>query len=335
MALTTPIGSNPWLVSSTIGTQGDNYNLTLKTAGTLLDRNIDISIKASLTERTVSFTSTALAINSLTPSFSTNMTTSDSGTYYIWPNASTQTNSPKVSYTNSAGYVPAHTNAAAVTIASVSSTATGTSVYIPTANLTTTGGGLTASANAAITIGDIYLSDGSYYISAIGAGVIKRASVKTVLTSGYTPANTNTAAIAADTFSLNAIGSTKTIPAAAGTTTITGGTIKMNSPTTANVSFSTTAPTYSGIYIKAIAAQSAAITASAKITTAGYTPTNDSFSTSTKTISTSSRTYYITGVTLENNSTFDITIPNGAETPITLHFSVDGNGNTTISEGGV
>jgi hypothetical protein len=178
------------------------------------------------------------------------MTTSDSGTYYIEPSAFAQTNSPKVSYTNSAGYIAAHTNSAAVTLASVSSTVTASKVYVP---------------------------------------------------------------------------------AAAGTVAITGGTVKMSTPTTAHVSFSTTAPTYSGIYIKAIASQSAKISATVSITASGYTPTNSSFALSSKTISTVSATYYITGVTLENNSAFDITIPNGAESPITLHFSVDSNGNTTIS----
>ena len=249
MALTIPTGSNPWLVSSTIGTQGGTYNLTLSTAGTLLDRNIEISVKANLTTRTPSFTNTTLTINTLYPDFSTNMTTAGTGTYYVQPNAFAQTNSPKVSYTNSAGYIAAHTNAAAITLASVSSSATGDLVYIPTAS---------------------------------------------------------------------------------GAVTVTGGTIKMSNPTAANVSFSTTKPTYNNIYIKAITSQNTAITATAT-TTSGYTPQNNSFATSSKTISTVSATYYITGVTLENNSVFDITIPNGAESPITLHFSVDSNGNTTIS----
>ena len=254
MALTPPTGSNPWLVSSTISTQGSSYNLTLATAGQLLDRNIEVSVKANLTTRTPTFTSTALAINTITPSFSTNMTTSTTGTYYIEPSAFAQTNSPKVSYTNSAGYIAAHTNAAAITLASASSTVTGASVYIP---------------------------------------------------------------------------------AAAGIVTITGGTVKMSTPTTAHVSFSTTAPGYSGIYIKAIASQSAKISASVSITTSGYTPVNSSFASTSKAISTVSSTYYITGVTLENNSVFDITIPNGTGSTITLHFAVDASGNTTIGEGGI
>jgi len=42
---------------------------------------------------------------------------------------------------------------------------------------------------------------------------------------------------------------------------------------------------------------------------------------------------YITGVTLTNGKSFDITVPNGAEPAITFHFSVDNNGNTTVTSG--
>lgn len=42
-------------------------------------------------------------------------------------------------------------------------------------------------------------------------------------------------------------------------------------------------------------------------------------------------TYYATGVTLTNGKSFDITVPNGSEQTITFHFSVDSNGNTTIT----
>lgn len=41
--------------------------------------------------------------------------------------------------------------------------------------------------------------------------------------------------------------------------------------------------------------------------------------------------YYLTGVTLGNGKSFDITVPNGNSDPITYHFSVDSNGNTTIT----
>lgn len=41
--------------------------------------------------------------------------------------------------------------------------------------------------------------------------------------------------------------------------------------------------------------------------------------------------YYLTGVTLGNGKSFDITVPNGSSGTVTFHFSVDANGNTTIS----
>lgn len=42
---------------------------------------------------------------------------------------------------------------------------------------------------------------------------------------------------------------------------------------------------------------------------------------------------YINGVVLENGKSFDITVPNGSSGTLTYHFSVDANGNTTITEG--
>ena len=43
-------------------------------------------------------------------------------------------------------------------------------------------------------------------------------------------------------------------------------------------------------------------------------------------------TYYITGITLNNGKSFNVTVPNGNST-ITFNFTVDNNGNTTITEG--
>lgn len=42
-------------------------------------------------------------------------------------------------------------------------------------------------------------------------------------------------------------------------------------------------------------------------------------------------TYYATGVTLGSGNRFDITVPNGSSGTITFHFSVDANGNTTVT----
>lgn len=42
-------------------------------------------------------------------------------------------------------------------------------------------------------------------------------------------------------------------------------------------------------------------------------------------------TYYLTGITLGNSKTFDITVPNGASSPVTFRFAVDASGNTTVT----
>ena len=42
-------------------------------------------------------------------------------------------------------------------------------------------------------------------------------------------------------------------------------------------------------------------------------------------------TYYATGVTLGNGKAFDITVPDGTNSTVTFHFSVDAEGNTTIT----
>lgn len=42
-------------------------------------------------------------------------------------------------------------------------------------------------------------------------------------------------------------------------------------------------------------------------------------------------TYYATGVTLTNGKSFSVTVPNGANGNITFNFSVDADGNTTIT----
>ena len=42
-------------------------------------------------------------------------------------------------------------------------------------------------------------------------------------------------------------------------------------------------------------------------------------------------TYYATGVTLGNGKSFSVTVPNGSSGTVTFNFSVDANGNTTIT----
>ena len=64
--------------------------------------------------------------------------------------------------------------------------------------------------------------------------------------------------------------------------------------------------------------------------TQGWQPTiNTTMASSTETWS--GNTYYLSGVTLTNGKTFNITIPNGSNGTLTLHFAVDSNGNTTIT----
>ena len=121
---------------------------------------------------------------------------------------------------------------------------------------------------------------------------------------------------------------------AAGTNTISGGAASCDKSSSANITMNSSDAYTNGISVTFTGGHAAA-TATAAITTAGYTAQNASFATGTLAASTTNSTYYVQGVTLTTPSSgtrqFDITVPNGAGTPVTFHFSVDSSGNTTIT----
>jgi hypothetical protein len=146
----------------------------------------------------------------------------------------------------------------------------------------------------------------------------------TLDTSGETPMVTGPAGYYISNISKNlgkAVGSIDMVPG--------NGSCSYDSSSSTNVTVSDT--NTSGV--KVVFTGSGSVSAVAKITTAGYTPTNTSFATGTSTSSNSiPATKYITGVTLTNETEFDITVPNGSsDETVTFHFVVDGNGNTTIT----
>lgn len=121
---------------------------------------------------------------------------------------------------------------------------------------------------------------------------------------------------------------------AVGSNSISGGAVTCTNSGSANVSISTTDTYASGVSVTFTGSRAAA-TATAAITTAGYAATNANFATGTLAAGSANSTYYIQGITLTtpNSGTrqFDITVPNGEESPVTFHFSVDSSGNTTIT----
>lgn len=65
----------------------------------------------------------------------------------------------------------------------------------------------------------------------------------------------------------------------------------------------------------------------------GWVTQNDNASASAAVASSTwnGTTYYATGVTLTNGKSFSVTVPNGSSGTITFNFTVDSNGNTTIT----
>ena len=121
---------------------------------------------------------------------------------------------------------------------------------------------------------------------------------------------------------------------AAGTNTISGGGVSCSKTASANVTVNTSDSYTNGISVTFTGSRAAA-TATAAITTEGFAATNASFATGNLAADSAASTYYIQGVTLTKPSSgtrqFDITVPNGSNTTVTFHFSVDSSGNVTIT----
>ena len=127
---------------------------------------------------------------------------------------------------------------------------------------------------------------------------------------------------------------TGTMGNAAGTNSITGGSVSCSKTNSNNVTMSTS-DTYTNGVQMTFTGRRAAATATAAITTAGYAATNAGFAVDHLGADSATSTYYIQGVTLTTPSSgtrqFDITVPNGSGGTVTIHFTVDSSGNTVIS----
>lgn len=126
------------------------------------------------------------------------------------------------------------------------------------------------------------------------------------------------------------------IDSAVGSNAISGGAVTCDLGSSSNIVISKTDTYSSGILVNFTGSRAQA-TATAKVTTAGFAALNNSFATATLSSgSAASGNYYVQGITLTKPTSgtrqFDITVPNGNST-ITFHYSVDSNGNTTITEG--
>lgn len=125
-----------------------------------------------------------------------------------------------------------------------------------------------------------------------------------------------------------------TVNAQGATPSFTGGTpsgtATINSTTNCNISSNNT----SGIIITTGGTCSrAALTYSSAVNgwvtaSNGATPNGAGASSS---INLTPTTYYLTKVKLTNGKSFQIEVPNGSENPITFTFTVDNQGNTTIT----
>ena len=125
-----------------------------------------------------------------------------------------------------------------------------------------------------------------------------------------------------------------TINAPAATPVVTGGGLNNKGATATFTNMTTSSTDTSGVAILAKGtAGRAAITYNGNVNgwvtaNSGATPSGGgAVSASTW----NGTTYYATGVTLTNGKSFNITVPNGNSDSITFHFSVDDNGNTTVT----
>lgn len=124
------------------------------------------------------------------------------------------------------------------------------------------------------------------------------------------------------------------INSAVGSATISGGSLS-SSTSSSNVVASATDTYNSGVSLS-ITSERTAISAVTKVTSAGFAAQNNNFASASDSAKSATNNFYVQGVTLTVPSAgasrqFDITVPNGNST-ITFHFTVDSNGNTTITE---
>lgn len=124
------------------------------------------------------------------------------------------------------------------------------------------------------------------------------------------------------------------INSAVGSATISGGSLS-SSTSSSNVVASATDTYNSGVSLS-ITSERTAVSAVTKVTSAGFAAQNNNFASASDSAKSATNNFYVQGVTLTVPSAgasrqFDITVPNGNST-ITFHFTVDSNGNTTITE---
>ena len=125
------------------------------------------------------------------------------------------------------------------------------------------------------------------------------------------------------------------INSAVGSATISGGALPSSAAGSSNVVASATDTYNSGVSLS-ITSERTAVSAVTKVTSAGFAAQNNNFASASDSAESATHNFYVQGVTLTVPSAgasrqFDITVPNGNST-ITFHFTVDSNGNTTITE---
>lgn len=115
-----------------------------------------------------------------------------------------------------------------------------------------------------------------------------------------------------------------------------GGALNSKAATATFTNLTTSATNTSGVEIQAIgAAGRDAVLYDGAVNGWVAASDNDPVSAAVATESWNGTKYYVTGVTLATPTTgthsFSITVPNGNESPVSFTFTVDANGNTTIT----
>ena len=123
-----------------------------------------------------------------------------------------------------------------------------------------------------------------------------------------------------------------TINAPAASPSFDGGALNNKAATATFTNMTTSSTDTSGVAIQAAgAAGRDAVLYNGAVNGWVIASDNASASAAVSTENWTGTTYYATGVTLGNGKTFDITVPNGANATVTFRFTVDANGNTTVT----